>query len=750
MLSNTLPFRRALFLLSLCCLPLASSARAQEKQPSPTPDSSDEIVRVNTELVQTDVIVLDKQGKFVDGLRPEQFELRVNGKPQAISFFERVAAGSVNEDAQLAAARGNRGATNTTPANNATVPAVAPKPLDRGRVVLFFIDDLHLSAASLARTRGLLLRYIEEQMGQNDQAVIATASNQLGFLQQLSDDKRILRAAAARLSLREVVVRDYQRPQMTELQALVIERNDPNVLNYFVDATLKENPVFGDPRNARMSAEAQVRQRASQLVQQSTSSAMNTLYSLRSLMRTMAQLPGRKLVYLISDGFPVEMRRSEISDGLRRVTDAALRGGVVVYTLDARGLSADMTGMPDVTSDAGPDIAGQLAMGSLNETTARQEPLRIIADETGGRALLNTNALGDALVKSIKETSVYYLLAWRPEGAEQRGGKFQRLEVSIKDRSDVSVLVQRGFYTTPPAEPARAKEAKRQADAKEKDLPAAKQNKELLAALHSLFPKSALPTSLALNYFNLPPSGTILTTSIQVERGATTTTAAPAGDKTPPEQIEVVGALYDERGELKNAFQRRLNITPNTSPTSPYANRLIVSSHLAVAPGIYQVRIAARDPLSGRTGSAAQWIEIPDLTKGKLALSSVFIGEQSSTEIVPAKDAQESVLPVGISVDGRLARSSRMRFFTYVYNAARAANVPDVALQVQVFRDGQPVITSPLRKLEIDGMTDLTSLPYAAELSLSGLTAGRYALQITAIDRVSKTSASQRAKFIVE
>jgi VWFA-related protein len=752
MLSNTLPLRRALLLLLLlCCLSLASSARAQEKQPSPTPDASDEIIRVNTELVQTDVVVLDKQGKFVDGLRPEQFELRVNGKPQAISFFERVTAGSVNEDAQLAAARGNRGAANTTPANNSPVHAAAPKPLDRGRVILFFVDDLHLSAASLARTRGLLLRYIEEQMGQNDQAVIATASNQLGFLQQLSDDKRVLRAAAARLSLREVVVRDFQRPQMTELQALVIEQNDPNVLNYFIDATLRENPVFGDPRNARMSAEAQVRQRASQLVQQSTSSAMNTLHSLRSLMRTMAQLAGRKLVYLISDGFPVEMRRSEISEGLRRVTDAALRGGVVVYTLDARGLTADMTGMPDVTSDAGPDIAGQLAIGSLNETTARQEPLRIIADETGGRALLNTNALGDALVKSIKETSVYYLLAWRPEGAEQRGGKFQRLEVSIKDRADVSVLVQRGFYTTPPAEPTRAKEAKRQADTKEKDLPAAKQNKELLAALHSLFPKSALPTSLALNYFNLPPRGMILTTSIQVERGATATTAAPSGDKTAPEQIEVVGALYDERGELKNSFQRRLNVTPNTPATSPYANRIIVSSHLEVAPGIYQVRIAARDPLSGRTGSAAQWIEIPDLSKGKLSLSSVFVGEQTKTEIVPAKDAPESAFPVVISVDGRLARTSRMRFFTYIYNAARTnAGRPDIALQVQVFRDDQPVITSPLSKLETDGMTDLTSLPYAAELSLSGLAAGRYALQITAIDRVSKTSATQRAKFIVE
>ncbi|MCA1564688.1 MAG: VWA domain-containing protein [Acidobacteria bacterium] len=764
MLSKIFPFRRARLLLLPLCLSLVPCVGAQQ-QPSPTapPETSDEIIRVNTELVQTDVIVLDKGGKFVDGLKPEQFELRVNGKPQAISFFERVLAGSVNEDAQLAAARGG---VKVTQANNANVAAA--RPLDRGRNVLFFVDDLHLSPASLARTRNLLLRFIDEQMGQNDQAVISTASNQLGFLQQLSDDKRVLRAAATRLSPREVTVRDHQRPAMTELQALAIDQNDPNVLNYFIEAVLRENPVFGNQQSARSSAETQVRQRATQLVQTSTSAAMNTLYGLRHMLRTLAPLPGRKVVYFISDGFPVEMRRSDMSDTLRRVTDAAVRAGVVVYTLDARGLTADLAGVPDASSDAAPDLTGQLSSASLNEATARQEPLRLIADDTGGRALLNTNALSDALTKAFKETSVYYLLAWRPEVAEGRGGnRFQRIEVSVRNRADVSVHVQRGYYTTPPPEPARGKEAKRGNDAKgkeagEKDAPAAAagkaQNKELIAALHSLYPKAALPTSLALNYFNLPPRGMILTTSIQVDLAA----SAPAADnKTQPGQVEVIGALYDERGKLKNSFQRGLSVTPNAATAAPNAtpassesSRVIVSTHLPIAPGLYQVRIAAREPRSGRTGSATQWIEIPDIGKGKLALSSVFLGEQTNREIVPAKDAPDAALPVAIIVDRRLARTSRLRFFTYIYNAARApgggGDKPDIALQVQVFRDDQPVITSPLRKLDTEGMPDLTSLPYAAELSLAGLATGSYALQITAIDRVSKTTATQRAKFMVE
>jgi VWFA-related protein len=757
MFSKFLLIRRALFLLApLLCLSLAPSAWAQQPSPVNPPDTSDEIIRVSTELIQTDVTVLDKGGKFVDGLKAEQFELRVSGKPRPISFFERVTAGSVNEDAQLAAARGG---VRTNPASNA--PPAVVKPLDRGRRVLFFVDDLHLSPNSLARTRQLLLRFIDEQMGQNDQVVIATASNQLGFLQQLSDDKRVLRVAASRLGLREVNARDLQRPAMTELQAMAIEQDDANLLNYFVEAVLKDNAVFGNPQSARSAAEMQVRQRATQITRMSTAVATNTLNSLRNMLRSLAPLPGRKVVYLISDGFPVEMRRSDIGETLRRVTDAAVRSGVVVYTLDARGLAVDLPGMPDASSDAMPDPTGQLSMGSLNEVTARQAPLRLIAANTGGRALLNTNALSDALTKAYQETSVYYLLAWRPESTEQRGSKFQRIEVSVKDRADVSVHVQQGYYTTPPPEPTPSKEAKRGNEAKEKaaggkELPAADTawNKDLLAALHSLYPKVALQTSLALNYFNLPSRGTFLTASIQVDLG----TPVGGGKAQPVEQVEVAGALYDDRGEVKNVFQRSLGISPgaataaNAPPAAPESDHVVLNTHLPVKPGIYQVRIATREPRSGRTGSATQWIEIPDIGKGKLAMSSVYLGEQTNEEAAATKDAAKADLPVLVAVDRRLARTSRMRFFTYIYNAARApgGGSPDIALQVQVFRDDQPVITSPLSKLKTDGMTDLTTLPYAAEIPLASLATGSYALQITVIDRISKTTTMQRAKFMVE
>jgi hypothetical protein len=69
-----------------------SSAQAQNEGQSGK--QSDDVLRIKTELVQTDVSVFDKQGRFVEGLRPEQFLLTINGKPLPISFFERVSTGS--------------------------------------------------------------------------------------------------------------------------------------------------------------------------------------------------------------------------------------------------------------------------------------------------------------------------------------------------------------------------------------------------------------------------------------------------------------------------------------------------------------------------------------------------------------------------------------------------------------------------------------------------------------------------------
>jgi VWFA-related protein len=698
----------------------------------------EEVVRISSDLVQTDVMVFDKQGKFVEGLKPEQFELRVDGRARQIIFFERVEAGTVNEDAQLAAARGaGAGAAAGRP---------APLPLDRGRSVVFFVDDLHLSPGSSARVGKTLLRYIEEEVGQNDEAAVVSASGQVGFLQQFTDNKAVLRAAASRITTRPYAVRDMQRPPMTEVQALAVDRNDPSVTDYFVDALLRDIPGL-----TRAAAEQMVRERATAILRQSDDVSLRTLAALYSTVRSSAAQPGRKILFFISDGFVLDERGGSTRDWMRRVTDAAARAGVVIYSLDAEGLR---TGQPDASADVAFDPGGQLASVNMGEVSQMQSPLYTLAADTGGRALVNTNALERAVSGALKETALYYLLAWKPEaaGGERGAPKYQSIEVSVRGRPDLRVIVRRGFYSAPPPEaPAEKKKKKNEGEEAEKEKsPAAR---DLTAALRAQVPRGALPTSLALNFVSAPDGGAALTASVELDCSALTFVQSDKRRAT----FDVLGVVLDDNGKAVRSFGQQLNVTGDVpSPAAPDArpgdeSKIVFSYQLRVPPGLYQVRVATRDARGGRMGSAMQWVEIPEFKPGQLSLSSLFIGERTAggkPDPVKPEEASDGVL---LSVDRRFARTSWIRFLIHIYNAAPGPSAqPDVALQIQVFRDDQPVYTAPLKKVSTEGLRDASRIPYAAEMALDTFPAGHYVLQITAIDRAAKTSATRRASFIVE
>jgi hypothetical protein len=167
-------------------------------------------------------------------------------------------------------------------------------------------------------------------------------------------------------------------------------------------------------------------------------------------------------------------------------------------------------------------------------------------------------------------------------------------------------------------------------------------------------------------------------------------------------------------------------------------------------PGIYQVRVAARDDKSGKMGGAHAWIEIPNLANKKLAMSSLLLGERTQATITNVSNTG-GTSPVALSASHRFQRDSTLRFLIFVYNAAfsPADQKPDVAVQVQVIRDDQPVITTALRKINTEGVTDPARLPYAAEIPLGELLPGRYSLSVTIIDRVSKQSTSRQTHFDV-
>lgn len=744
--SEIVPFKRRLLSFLFCLgLLVPLPARAQQTTPTPTPQSNgqqqtttaaataqdDEVVRVNAELVQTDVMVFDKQGRFIEGLQPSQFELRVDGKPQSISFFEMVKAGSLNEDMQLAAARGTRGGNTSAGRPASGTEPVAARPLDRGRSVFFFIDDLHLSAGNLPQTRKVMLNFINE-MGQNDEAAISSASGQIGFLQQVTSDKTVLRKALDRLTFRQPSRYDPERPPMSEYHALQIERRDISTLEYFVDEWLKQQPA----RTPRDTAEAIVRARASNILTQTSYVTQTTLQSLENLVRSIAPLPGRKLLFFISDGFLLNERSSNVHNQLRRVTDAAARSGTVIYSMDARGL---ITGMTDASDGGAFDPSGRLARASQGEIAASQDGLHALAADTGGRAILNRNKLDTEVKAALKETEVYYLLAWTPEGGRPRGGKFRTIDVKVAGRPDLRVRVRRGYLVEQNL--AQKSQGNRTAPVSDKKpSPVA----ELVAALRSLYTRNDLPTSLFAGYADAPDAGAMLTTLVQID-GATLDFGTD--DNKQNARIDLVGIIFDERGKAAATFQQQLTVLPPPPNSTGQRRDITYNQPNRLAPGLYQVRVAARDDKSGRIGSATQWIQIPDTKQGTFSLSSIFISERAPEQ---ATTDAASPAPNMLSVNRRFARTSKLQFILSIYNAVRQTAPPDVALQIQVFRDDQPVITTPLRRVETKDVKDLARIPYAAEFALDGLPTGNYVLKITAIDRTAKASATQHIDFMIE
>ena len=716
---------------------LLCSQEGRSQKPESNRQDQPDVLRVYTELVQTDVMVFDRQGNFVNGLKREDFELHIDGKPKPIEFFEKVTAGSVDEESQIAAARGSA----MRPDNKR---AASPVPLDRGRPVFFYIDDLHLDLPSLNATRKLVTRFIDREMGQNDEAAIASANGQIGFLQQLTDNKAVLRAALERLKLRPYSVRDFERPAMTEYQALLITHSDRDTTSYFVEQTIRQNPGMQPD-----SAEALVNSRARTLVQQGNYVTINTLAGLEGLVKSANQLPGRKLVFFISGGFLLDDLNSDSRYRLQKITSAAARSGIVIYSLDARGLVASLT---DASSDPQFDTSGRLARAAMGELSATQDAMNALAADTGGKATFNTNALEPGLTRALKETSVYYLLAWKPEQQTPLTSKFRRIEVKVIGKPNLTVQLRRGFFDREPETPvAKATKADshkttREAEKEPVNLPLA----DLRKVMFSPYPNRDIPVSLSLTYLSTPTRGVMLTAAMQIPNEFLSFQPADGKQKA---AVTVAGTVFDDRGNPGASFDNRITIDAPSVEAAREGQDLMYGYPVYLGPGLYQVRVGVRDDNTGRTGTAHAWIEIPNLSAGQLAMSSLLMGVRKLPAISNASATTE-VPPdsVGLSINHNFSPNGYLRFMAFVYNAAlsHVDSKPDLAIQVQIVRDGQPVVTTALRKVAIEGLPDLNRVPYAAEVSLGGLPLGRYLLQVTVVDRVAKKSASQQTHFEIQ
>ena len=184
-------------------------------------------------------------------------------------------------------------------------------------------------------------------------------------------------------------------------------------------------------------------------------------------------------------------------------------------------------------------------------------------------------------------------------------------------------------------------------------------------------------------------------------------------DGKQPAAIDIAGVVLNDQGKPAGSFKTRLNVNPAKSEAGAERAGVIYSHKLPLKPGIYQVRVAARDDQSGRVGSAAQWIEIPELAGKKLTMSSLMVGGQ----FIGSGQKQAGSEQVQFSVDRRFARGAHLNFLTIIYNAVRSTGgSPELQAQIKISRNGQSIVTSPLRKVVVN--PPQTPLVYLTEPTL--------------------------------
>jgi VWFA-related protein len=781
-----LNLRQFLCALALCGVSIPNALFGQERAPNAAASGAqqEEVLRISTDLVQTDVVVLDKQGGVVKDLQRDQFELLVDGQPQAITFFENVEAGSARESAQLAAARG------ATIAPGASAPAIS------GRTLIFYVDDLHLSQQSIQRTRELLTKFVNE-LGPNDQALIVSPSGQIGFLQQVSNNKAALQQAIARLTYQ--MRNDTGRRGMTVYQARAIDQGQRDVLEAKIKEMLDDTGVTRNPmqtdqglpsavgtspggpgaqpqpnssanntnvitsgsrnvgvvsmegmeggtnlNNRRATAESLVRSEARRVLLQEQAINSGLLAGLENLARGAAVLPGRKLLFFVSDGFILDTKNGDLGERLRRVIDAASRSGVVIYAVDARGLTADGAG---ASVDAFSDISGMTpgrnssadSTGmALAENRQSKEVLQTLAEETGGRAIINRNDLQTGINKVLQETASYYVLSWKPPQQVEAGGpKFKTIKVSVKGRPELMVRARRGFYTSPPplvyasGKPLPGQDAAQAAES------------ELRKVIADPFPHRELSISTYHTFTNIPPGEYKLTSFADISGYQ----VGPGADGKTGGEVDVAMVVLDDKGKPVANIGRKLKVTPPNGGAANQPAKFAGTFPAILAPGLYQVRAAVRDAQTGRTGTLFDWLEIPEFKPGKLTMSSVFLSDDNLKTAGDPSDKSKAAT----SVTRRFTKASNLVLQFYVYNATPAANnKPDVEASITLMSNGQTLTSSPLPPVPPESMKDLARLFYSAQFPLEQFPPGAYTLQITVNDRVTKNSASQQINFTVQ
>jgi VWFA-related protein len=654
--------------------------------------------RVETDVVLANVVVRDKSGAIVRGLKKEDFTLFEDGKQQHIASFdfEQTDTQAVPQPAQavLVAPR--------------STPAAAPvKPTDKlefrdHRVIVLFFDLTSMQPEEIERAVQAAQQFVDKQMTPSDMVAVISLASSLQVNQDLTSDHDLLDKALARMNPSSGGGFDEGLTGDTEGTADTAQPFTPDDTEY---------NIFNTDRR---------------------------LEALQSLADSLSRIEQKKSVIYFSSG--MDKTGIENQSQLRNAINRAVRGNVAIYPMDMRGLQAIIPGGEAQTASlrGTSPYSGASVRNAFDSNFSTQETLVTLAADTGGRAFLDSNDFNAVFKKVQEDTSAYYVLGYRSSNPA-RDGRFRKITVKTSV-PNVKIEFRKGYYA--PRDFAHSNKDDRE--------------QQLVDELNSELSSTDLDVFLSAAYFRLGDSRFYVPVSLVVPGSEIPFTNSANKDKA---TLDIIGVVRDELqrpvGNVRDTVKlnldesqqvRRKNVQYQTGFTLP--------------PGKFHLKFVLRENQSGRLGSFETDLVIPDYKREKtpLKLSSVVMGTQiqnagkRKSENVLAKDGEE-LIPNVLHV---FSPAQHLYFYYEVYDPAKESHSTDknkpirLLTSIQFFQGRVKAFETPLVEAHQLTAPDRKAAVFQFDVPLSQLKPGLYTCQVTVIDDAAGTFAFPRLALLVK
>ena len=687
--------------------------------------------------VLVDVVVRDKKGRPVTDLTAEDFELREDGALQKIGSFSLV-----NRGTGLGISVRQRRATGTT-AVDPTRPAGNPvKSTDAPAVTALVFDDL--GAEALILSQRAALGYVPSTGESSSQIGVFAADPAIRTLQAYTDDFALVRHAIKRIAASGTSQQEAASQRMQALRERQSEMDSRALANPIATSAAGTASLGGAGASSeigqleveRRLVEGEIRMLRSFDTLDRDHRGYGTTSALMAVLNTLAFSPGRKTVVFFSQGLPAS---PAMQAHLQSIIETANRSNITIYTVDASGLRTIST-----TSEAQREMAAvaderlKQSLGGATEpvfepmmrTMERAEDilrldpqggLALLAEDTGGFLIRDTNNLRGGLQRIDEDSRFHYLLTYSPANTSF-DGRFRTIDVKV-GRPGTIVFARKGYRAVARPDTSAAYEA-----------PA-------VALLEGGRLPNAFPVWAQGFVFPDPVRPGLVPVVVKVDTGSLRFDVDPSRN-TYSAQASVVVRIKNAKGWVVQKLSQQYLLSGEAKDLDAARNgEILFYREPELAPGLYQMESVVYDGHAGQGSARVSTLTVPVAAPARLRMSSVFV--VSKTEQVPEARGVNAPLYYGDlllypNLGEPMARTdnAELMFYFVVYPVAGHATCEAT---VALVRNGRPLAEAPLsfERAPGDGR-----IHYVGRLPIAELEAGTYELRVNVTDAHERQSGS--------